>query len=155
MKSSPIVLAVFFCYIISLIPTIDALQAASSSIDQKYEECKKLYGEVDDGTGWTDRCCVRWRTSTCVVNTIGSLLRSSTLEAMKIRMNQAGCDKYATHVGETMPAACYFKYRKWVPITVGILALIVIAAIVAAVVVVIRKRGRHAALRDSERNVRS
>lgn len=125
-------------------------QSTGDPLDTTYNNCNKQFSEADDGTGLFDRCCVRWRITTCAVNTVGSLLRASTLDAMKIRMNQAGCDRYTRNIGDSMPAACYFKYRVWVPVIIGLCILVLIAVVAIGVVNVIKtqRRNRTAPIND-------
>ena len=145
---APLLLTVCFLLAIDSVASDETNPAAA---DEPGKQCIKLYHEIDDGTGITDRCCVKWRLATCMVNTASSMLRESSLRASKVKLTQAGCEKWANQIGESMPAACYWKYRQWVPITIGVVILVALIAVIASIVIVIRKRGRHAALRQAER----
>ena len=129
------------CYILSI--DFVAAQTVPSNEADGLDSCVRMYSEVDDGTGFTDRCCSKWRVNTCYVNTASFVLRESTLNAAKISMQQGGCQKWANRVGGSMPAACYWKYRLWVPITIGVLISILVVSAIVSIVCFVSRRKRN------------
>jgi len=135
-----------FAILISILSISVLAQDPPDATELAQAECRRQFNEVDDGTGFMDRCCPKWRVATCVVNTITSLLRKTALQSEKMRMKERGCEKYSEVIGGSMPYACYIKYRLWVVITLAVVVLLVVVVPVAACICS-RKRKSSRAMR--------
>jgi hypothetical protein len=119
--------------------------AASASASDFTEVCdREFHDDFDDDASDDDVCCPMWRAACCVVDHAPAddpISRELAVVHGKTIVSNAGCTDYISHVGGSMPASCYWRYRKWLILLCA--GIGIAAALVPAVALVMRRMRRN------------
>ena len=89
-------------------------------------------------------CCTSWRLATCYTDVLPNIARSLAVEKAREGMRNSGCERFADNVGSSVPLPCYWRYRRWAVILLGVAGLL--AVIIPTIVFVAVRRRRRQAL---------